>query len=374
MSKRFVCITSLLIMFSSPAYADDTSVLTQTYQDVLDEYVTPVGLDTFVIPTLKGLNKLDPRIRVADDGARVSVYAGSRLLKTLRKPENGKDVAAWVKLTESIIKAAGKASPELERKDFEIVDTMMAHGIKGFDKDSNYYPDLELSNPPQPEFKPKRAFYDRVLNDNFLYLRLGTINKYTQENVSKSLWENQQIKGVIIDLRGNPGGVLKEAVRVAGMFIDGGIVASTKGRAPDSAEFYNAPAGDILKNKPIVVLIDGQTASSAEVLAAALQEQSRATVIGTDSYGKGTVQKLMKLENNSRLAITNAVIFTPSGNKIAANGVHPDICTSGELEHRDPEKIIARHNVHGLCEKQNRRDADLDLAVAQAYLQKRIKQ
>lgn len=373
MSKRFVYLTSLLIMFSSPVYADDTSVLTQIYQDVLDEYVIPVDLDAIVVPALKGLNKLDSHIRVADDGGRVSVYAGGRLLKTMRKPQNPKDVAAWVKLTEAIIKAARKASPELERKDFEIVDTMMAHGIKGFDNDSNYYPDLELSNPPQPEFKPKRAFYDRVLNGNLLYLRMGAINKYTKENVSKSLWENQQIKGVIIDLRGNPGGVLKEAVRVAGMFIDGGIIASTKGRAADSVEFYNAPSGDVLKNKPIVVLVDGQTASSAEVLAAALQEQSRATVIGTDSYGKGTVQKLIKLENNSRLAITNAVIFTPSGNKISAGGIHPDICTSGELENRDPEKIIARNSVHGLCEKQNRQDSDLDLDVALTYLQKQIK-
>lgn len=96
-------------------------------------------------------------------------------------------------------------------------------------------------------------------------MRLGAINKYTGENVSRSLTEHSGVKGLIIDLRGNPGGMLQEAVRVAGLFIDGGIVASSKGRSPDSTEYYNAPAGDVLDNKPIVVLIDGQTASSAEV-------------------------------------------------------------------------------------------------------------
>lgn len=133
----------------------------------------------------------------------------------------------------------------------------MAHGIKKFDRDSSYYPDLELSNPPVPEFKPKRAFYDRQLENDVLYMRLGAINKYTGENVSRSLTEHSGVKGLIIDLRGNPGGMLQEAVRVAGLFIDGGIVASSKGRSPDSTEYYNAPAGDVLDNKPIVVLIDG---------------------------------------------------------------------------------------------------------------------
>lgn len=171
-------------------------------------------------------------------------------------------------------------------------------------------------------------------------MRLGAINKYTGENVSRSLTEHSGVKGLIIDLRGNPGGMLQEAVRVAGLFIDGGIVASSKGRSPDSTEYYNAPAGDVLDNKPIVVLIDGQTASSAEVLAAALQEQSRAVVVGTGSYGKGTVQKLIKLSNNSRLALTNGIIYTPSGNKLAGIGVLPDICTSGEPETRDAEKLL----------------------------------
>lgn len=373
MTKKLVCLTLLLNLLSSPAVADDTSALSRIYMTVQDEYVLPVEINAIAVPALKALNKLDSRIRIADDDSRLSVYVNGRLLKTLRKPDNTKDVSAWVKLTNDLIKAAQKASPELRRKDFEIIDTIMAYGVKDFDRDSAYYPDLQLSNPPTPEFKPKRAFYDRQLDNNILYLRLGAINKYTKENVAESLNKHPQTQGLIIDLRGNPGGVLQEAVKVAGMFIDGGIVASTKGRALDSTEFYNAPAGDVLKNKPIVVLIDGQTASSAEVLAAALQEQSRGIVMGTDSYGKGTVQKVIKLDNNSRLALTNALIFTPSGNKLSGKGVHPDICLSGELEHRDPEKVLARTHKLALCPRQERSNTNLDLETAQAYLKKHLK-
>jgi len=122
-----------------------------------------------------------------------------------------------------------------------------------------------------------------------------------------------------------------------------------------------------------VVLIDGQTASSAEVLAAALQEQSRAVVVGTGSYGKGTVQKLIKLSNDSRLALTNGIIYTPSGNKLAGIGVLPDICTSGEPETRDAEKIIARGSRSNACLPENRMKSELDLSVAEAYLRKHIK-
>lgn len=373
MMNKLIGVSLLCLSLSFPAQADDRLTLAEIYQTVQDEYLEPVSLNEIAMPALQGLNKLDKRVRIADDDRRVSVYVNGRVMLSRSKPEDPHDVSAWVKFTQDIIRSAQKASPELKRKDFEIIDTMMAHGIKKFDRDSSYYPDLELSNPPVPEFKPKRAFYGRLLENDVLYMRLGAINKYTGENVSRSLTEHSGVKGLIIDLRGNPGGMLQEAVRVAGLFIDGGIVASSKGRSPDSTEYYNAPAGDVLDNKPIVVLIDGQTASSAEVLAAALQEQSRAVVVGTGSYGKGTVQKLIKLSNDSRLALTNGIIYTPSGNKLAGIGVLPDICTSGEPETRDAEKIIARGSRSNACLPENRMKSELDLSVAEAYLRKHIK-
>ena len=371
--KKIGLLSIILPLMATTAQADDRVALAQAYTSVLEDYLLPANVEDLAIPALQALNKMDKNIRIADDGARISLYANGRLLKTLRKPENKNDVSAWLEINDNLLRAAKKASKTLDVKDFEIVDTMLAYGIKNFDSDSSYYPDLELSNPPTPEFKPQRAYYDRLQEDNILYIRLGAINKYTAQNVEESLKKYAQASGLILDLRGNPGGVLEEAVKVAGLFIDGGIIASSKGRAGSETEYYNAPKGDIWQDKPIVVLIDGQTASSAEVLAVALQEQSRGTVVGTNSFGKGTIQKLIKLDNNSRLALTNGLIYTPSGNKLAGRGVMPDICTSGELESRNPENILAKNKDLAYCPAEDRENKQQDINVAKAYLQKHTK-
>ena len=371
--KKIGLLGILLPLITTPAQADDRVALAQVYNAVLEDYVFPAHVENLAIPALQALNKMDKGIRVADDGDRISLYRNGRLLKTLRKPENPDDVVAWLNITDNFLSAIKKVSKTMQVKDFEIVDTMLVHGIKNFDADSSYYPDLELSTQPKPEFKPQRAYFDRLLDDDVLYIRLGAINKYTAQNVEESLKKYSQAKGLILDLRGNPGGVLEEAVKVAGLFIDGGIIASSKGKEKSSIEYYNAPQGDIWQGKQIVVLIDGQTASSAEVLAVALQEQSRGFVIGTNSFGKGTIQKLIKLDNNSRLALTNGLIYTPSGKKLAGHGVMPDICTSGELESRNPENILAKNKDLAYCPAEKRDDRQQDINVAKAYLQKHTK-
>ncbi len=371
--KKFIAFTLLLSLVCFPARADDIEVLMQVYQLVLDEYVLPAEIEQLAVPSLKALNKLDSNIRIADDGKRISVYAGGRLILTQRKPENRKDAKAWAALTRKLINATKKVSTEIALKDFEIIDTMLVYGIKDFDVDSTYYPDLELSHQPLSKFKPARAFYKRMMDGDILYVRLGAMNKHSRETLAESLRQHSNLKGLILDLRSNPGGTFKQAVDIAGMFLDGGIISSVQGRKKDSVEMYDAPDGDILGDKPLAVLIDGKTASSAEVVAGALQEQSRAIIIGAQSYGKGSVQKLTNLPNNSRLALTNAVIFLPSGKKIAGEGITPNICTAGELENRDPEKILQRYKNVIICNRQERSASDLDIDVAHAYLLQSIK-
>lgn len=371
--KKLVCLTFLSLLKAAPVYAGDTEVLEQVYQLVRDEYVLPAKIEQLAVPSLKALKEIDSRIRVGDDGGRLSLYANGRLQTTQRKPENRQDAKAWAALTQKLIKAAQKASPELTRKDFEIVDTILAYGIKDFDVDSTYYPDLELSRSPASSGKVLRAYSERVMDNGILYVRLGAMNKFSREALATGIRKYPAVKGLILDLRGNPGGALKQAVEIAGMFLDGGIVASVQGKEDDSVEIYDAPDGDILGDKPIAVLIDGQTASSAEVLAGTLQEQSRAVVVGARSYGKGSVQKLTELPNHSRLALTNALVFLPSGKKVAGEGIMPDICTVGELETTDPEKIIQRHKKTAICVRQERGSSDLDIDVAHTYLQQNIK-
>ena len=358
-----LAVVSLVI--SSAVRADDRKVLTEIYQAVVNDYYQNVSLNEIVSPALKQLTYLDKNVRVADDNHRVTLYVKGQAREVRRKPTEPRNIEKWVTFTEDFLKTARSCSAELRRKDFEMIDTMFAFGVKKFDKDSNYYPDLELSHKPTSEFKSQRAFYERLLPEGILYIRLGAINKYTVANVRKSLAAYPTLKALLLDLRGNPGGILQEAVKLADMFLDGGIVASAQGRI---TEYYNAHDGDVLANKPIAILIDKHSASSAEVFAAALQEQSRAKIIGTQSYGKGTMQKVITLSNNSRLALTSANIYTPSERNLARGGIVPDICTSGESDNADVERILRQNKGLQFCNPEDRFSANIDLSVAKAQL------
>ena len=135
-------------------------------------------------------------------------------------------------------------------------------------------------------------------------------------------------KGVVLDLRGNPGGLLDQAVAVADLFIRRGRVVSTAGRHPDSWQRFDAIGEDILHDRPLVVLIDGRSASAAEIVAAALQDSGRAVVVGASSFGKGSVQTVTRLPNDGELFLTWSRIYAPSGYTLHRQGVQPTVCTS----------------------------------------------
>ena len=136
------------------------------------------------------------------------------------------------------------------------------------------------------------------------------------------------MRGVILDLRGDPGGVLDQAVAVADLFMDSGRIVSTHGRNPDSHQYFEATPGDIANGLPMAILINGNSASASEIVAAALQDSGRAVLIGTNSYGKGTVQTVPRLPNNGEIALTWARYFAPSGYTLNHIGVLPSICTN----------------------------------------------
>src|SRR6185295_6985530 len=138
------------------------------------------------------------------------------------------------------------------------------------------------------------------------------------------------LKGYILDLRNNPGGLLDQAISTSDLFLDSGRIVSTHGRHPDSHKFYEATGNDITDAKPIVALIDGNTASAAEIVAAALQDHGRAVVVGSNSYGKGTVQTVLNMPNTDELIITWARYHAPSGYTLHHLGVLPSVCTVGE--------------------------------------------
>ncbi len=347
-------------------FAEEISQLAKIYTAMEQAYVKKVDIGQFATLTLKSLHTLDKRLQVADDGKRLSLYANGRVVKVVYKPEDTNDIKAWEEVSNEIIKAAAKYSEDLERRDFETLDRLMADALPKFDSASSYYSTFASSK--KDEKKYYNPYAERLI-DNVLYIKIGAFNKYSKENVLRTLGENKNFSGLILDLRGNQGGLLSEAVAISGLFLDeGSIVTYTIGRAEDMNKYYVAEGGDILAEKPIIILVDGQTASSAEVMAAALHEQGRATVVGTQTYGKGSVQKMVLLENDSTMALTAAYFYTPMERKIDKIGVLPDVCMSGRRENDVPERIISQEET--ACPQEERADFDIDIEVAQALLNK----
>ena len=176
------------------------------------------------------------------------------------------------------------------------------------------------------------------------YIRLTTFNENTTKNLRKAMSElsasagKEKFAGYILDLRNNPGGLLGEAVKVSDSFLSQGEIVSTRARKAEDNIRFNARRGDMSKGAPVLVLINGGSASASEIVAGALQDHHRALVVGTQSFGKGSVQTVIPLPNDGALRLTTARYFTPSGRSIQALGVTPDVIIDQEL----PEDIKAR--------------------------------
>ncbi len=175
--------------------------------------------------------------------------------------------------------------------------------------------------------KPVRS---RTEGGDIGYIRLTQFNEQTYDGLKAAVdklsseMPGDKLKGFIIDLRNNPGGLLDQAVMVSDAFLDRGEIVSTRGRNPDETQRFSAKSGDLTKGKPIVVLVNGGSASASEIVAGALQDHKRATVLGTRSFGKGSVQSIIPLGGNGALRLTTARYYTPSGRSIQAKGIEPD--------------------------------------------------
>ncbi len=155
-------------------------------------------------------------------------------------------------------------------------------------------------------------------------------NEQTYENLRASIEKitteigADKLKGYVVDLRNNPGGLLDQAIMVSDAFLDRGEIVSTRSRNAEDTQRFNAKPGDLAKGKPVVVLINGGSASASEIVAGALQDHKRATVMGTRSFGKGSVQTIIPLGGNGAVRLTTARYYTPSGRSIQAKGIDPD--------------------------------------------------
>ena len=195
------------------------------------------------------------------------------------------------------------------------------------------------------------------------YIRITTFNEKTTVTLKKAVDKlskeiGSKLKGFVIDLRNNPGGLLEQATAVCDAFLDKGAIVMTRGRRPVETERHNARAGDITNGKKLAVLINGGSASASEIVAGALQDQRRATVIGTRSFGKGSVQTIIPLGSNGAIKLTTARYFTPSGRSIQAKGIQPSILIEQELPEELKKKMIKPRGEANLRGHLKRKDGE----------------
>jgi carboxyl-terminal processing protease len=230
---------------------------------------------------------------------------------------------------------------------------------------------------------------------NIGYLRITGFNQSTAQSLREKILQAKReqgktLKGLVLDLRSNPGGLLDQAVSVSDLFISRGRIVSTRGRHPDSYQFFDARKDDLAAGLPLAILINGNSASASEIVAAALQDAGRGVLIGSNSFGKGTVQTVLRLPNEGELTLTWARFHAPSGYSLHNRGVLPDICTSGEasdatglleqvrrgelrIDRATRSRAIDLHDTKGLAALRalcpvNDDDPEIDLQVALGLL------
>lgn len=340
---------STLVLCPSTARCEKDEVYKNLviFSDVIGEieknYVDPVETDLLIKKAIQGMvRSLDPHSAYLDPEEYESLHEDTKgefsgigvvltikddILTVISPIEGTPAYRAGIKAGDVIIKVNGEAAYEMSISDA----VNKIKGAKGtrltltiLRKGEGEPIDIELERDDIPLESVKATH----LADQYAYVSISNFNENTGRDLKKALADMEQAKGLyglVLDLRGNPGGLLDQAVAVADMFLNDGVVVSIRGRDAQESQVWEAHDGADVKKYPMVVLINGGSASASEIVAGALQDHKRSLILGTQSFGKGSVQNIKPLGDGSALKLTVARYYTPSGRSIQAEGITPDI-------------------------------------------------
>jgi len=329
----------------------------EVFERVRAEYVDDVSDDTLVESAINGmLTSLDPhsnylntknfndmkvQTRGEFGGLGIEVSMENGLVKVVSPIDDTPAARAGLKPGDLITHldgdpVQGMSLPEAVEKMRGLINTEIKLTIRREGKEPF---DVKLTR-ATIKIQSVRSHLE---GDNIGYIRITSFNEQTDvglNNVMKNLKQQagNKLLGVILDLRNNPGGLLNQAVAVSDAFIDKGEIVSTRGRRAEDAQRYNARPGDIAAGLPIAVLINGGSASASEIVAGALQDHHRAILLGTKTFGKGSVQTIIPLPGHGAMRLTTARYYTPSGRSIQAKGIDPDIVVEAAKIEKPTEK------------------------------------
>lgn len=310
---------------------------------VQENYVDDVNSRETIEGAIKGmLTSLDPHssylkpddfkelqveTRGSFSGIGIEITVKDDMLTVVSPIEGTPAFKAGIEAGDRIIKIEGQAT-----KDMSLLEAVKElRGEKGSEVTISIYregmPDLQEFNIIR-DVIPIYSVRSRVLESGYGYIRITNFQRNTARDLQKKLDDFVQegpLKGLVLDLRNNPGGLLDSSVKTVDIFLDEGIIVSTKGRLQDQNMEFSAHSSAFTYDFPIVVLINGGTASASEIVAGALQDHKRAMILGTQSFGKGSVQTIIPMADGAGLRLTTARYFTPSGTSIQATGITPDV-------------------------------------------------
>jgi len=377
---------------------EDLQSFTEVFSKVKSDYVETVDEKKLIEDAIRGmLNGLDPHSAYLN----TSEFSDLKIGTTGQFGGLGIEVGmenGFVKVISPIddtpaSRAGVKASDLIIKLDTKSVKGMtLDEAVKIMRGKPNTSIDLTIVREGEPkplvinitrEIIRVKSVKSRILESGYGYVRITNFQSRTTTDLLKAISDLQKqdgpLKGLILDLRNNPGGVLNGAVGVSDAFIDDGLIVYTEGRIDDSSHRYLATPGDSLNGAPLVVLINGGSASASEIVAGALQDHKRGIILGTKSFGKGSVQTIQELRNGSAVKLTTARYFTPKGRSIQATGIEPDIKLSTVKLSAADEKARATYseadldgslsNPNGDVEKVDGKDAVDEEALAESDFQ-----
>ena len=322
---------------------EDLQAFTEVFSKVKSDYVEAVDDKKLIEDAIRGmLNGLDPHSAFLNTsefsdlkigttgqfgGLGIEVGMENGFVKVISPIDDTPASRAGIQASDLIIKLDEKS----------VKGMTLNEAVKIMRGKPNTAIDLTIVREGEPkplvinitrEIIRVKSVKNRMLEPGYGYVRITNFQSRTTTDLLKAisdLQKKERLKGMVLDLRNNPGGVLNGAVGVSDAFIDDGLIVYTEGRLDDSSHRYLATPGDSLNGAPLVVLINGGSASASEIVAGAVQDHKRGIIMGTKSFGKGSVQTIQELRNGSAVKLTTARYFTPNGRSIQAKGIEPDI-------------------------------------------------
>lgn len=313
------------------AQAYEFAHINKLFDTIDKEYSENADFKTMSLNSLKIIPEFDNRIQIYHSDSKVFLYIDNQLTKQFTLPQVAQNLPEWKTVLTDILETSLAYSSKLKRHPNTLEKKVLSALVAELDGYSRLEAEKAVVEPVSFEVK-----------DNILYLHLKNFYPHVAQDIKKIIQETPQTDGLILDLRKNNGGSFNEAIKTADLFLEDVLITSSEEKK--RRHYYTATAEAIYPDKPIIVLTNRFTASAAELLAAALSEQSRAVLVGTKTYGKSSIQNTQDFDGKT-LFITSGHFFTPSGKSINNQGLTPQVCTGvnnscTDVDTTNPDKDI----------------------------------